>query len=88
MIQELIGFTAGVGTTFSFIPQVLKVYKDSNIEGLSIHMMMIHFSGVSLWIIYGILKHDNIIISFNSITLLAVMSIICKYIQVKRQMLP
>jgi len=85
MSENIIGFVAGIGTTFSFIPQVYKVCKYSNIDGLSIHMMLIHFSGVVLWIVYGVKKSDIIITSFNSITLMAVICILLKYIQIKRK---
>lgn len=77
-IIESIGIIAGIGTTISFCPQVWAVYTQSN-TGLSPYMLMIHFTGVSCWIIYGILIKDYIILGFNAITLLLLSSIIAKY---------
>jgi MtN3 and saliva related transmembrane protein len=84
LFMNLIGLGAGMGTTFSFLPQVIHIIKTSNIDGLSPFMILVHFSGVGLWIIYGILKYDKIIISFNSITLFFIILITFKYIQIKK----
>jgi uncharacterized protein with PQ loop repeat len=92
MIQKqtlsiLFGMLGGVGTTFSFLPQVIHVYRKplpesssiNRTQGLSPYMLGIHFGGVSSWLLYGIVVHDPFVISFNSITLLMVSSIIVKY---------
>ena len=80
-MEKSIGFLAGIGTTFSFCPQVWKISKGTcQMEGLSIYMMAVHFTGVSFWITYGIIRNDDIIILFNAITLALVSSIIMKYI--------
>jgi uncharacterized protein with PQ loop repeat len=82
-LSILFGILGGVGTTFSFLPQVIHVYRKPSPEsssGLSPYMLGIHFSGVSSWLLYGILIHDPFVISFNSITLLMVSSIIVKYL--------
>ena len=82
-MDKYIGIIAGIGTTFSFLPQVFKIYKNPSIEGLSLYMMMVHFTGVSFWITYGIMRNDEIIIGFNSITLVLVFFLIIKYICIK-----
>ena len=60
---ETIGYIAGLLTTSSFIPQVLKSYKIkiNNINSskkivpdISIYFLSIIFIGMNLWIIYGI----------------------------------
>lgn len=80
-LSEYIGIIAGIGTTFSFFPQVWKVYTDSqSVSGLSPYMMMIHFVGGSCWIVYGILQNDYIITGFNSITIVLLSAIIIKYV--------
>lgn len=79
-MEQAVGYIAGIGTTFSFCPQVWKMYRNPcEIEGISIYMMFVHFTGVSFWITYGILKNDEIIIIFNTITLALVSSIMVKY---------
>ena len=86
-LSILFGMLGGVGTTFSFLPQVIHVYRKPSPEsssinrtqGLSPYRLGIHFGGVSSWLLYGIVVHDPFVISFNSITLLMVSSIIVKY---------
>ena len=86
-LSILFGMLGGVGTTFSFLPQVIHVYRKplpetssiNRTQGLSPYMLGIHFGGVSSWLLYGILVHDPFVISFNSITLLMVSAIIVKY---------
>ena len=83
-VKEIVGIIAGVGTTFSFFPQVCKVFTDKrSVDGLSPYMLVIHFIGVSCWVTYGILQHDHIIMVFNLITVLLLTSIIIRYIGVK-----
>jgi MtN3 and saliva related transmembrane protein len=69
----------GLGTTFSFAPQVYKVYKNNDVEGLSSYMLGIHFSGVTCWLFYGFFIKDVFVLFFNGITLLMLSLIIGKY---------
>ena len=80
LISKVFGYLGGIGTTISFLPQVVKIYKQNNNDGLSIYMFLIHLSGVSSWVIYGIYIEDIIVILYNSITLLLICLIIFKYI--------
>lgn len=67
-IKTIVGFLAGAGTTFSFLPQLIRVIRQGSAQGLSPSTFMIHTTGVSCWIAYGILARDWIIVLFNSIT--------------------
>lgn len=77
--EQYIGMVAGIGTTISFCPQVCKIFYYNSLDGLSIYMVIIHFIGVLFWITYGILRNDVIIIAFNTITSVLVLSILSKY---------
>jgi MtN3 and saliva related transmembrane protein len=66
---SLIGMFAGICTTVSFLPQVIKTWREKNADGLSVQMFSIFTTGVTLWLTYGILKKDLAIILSNSITL-------------------
>lgn len=80
-VSQIIGFCAGIGTTFSFLPQVWRVYtNDCTSRELSVFMMIVHFSGTSLWIGYGICQDDFIIIAFNGITLTLIACIATRYV--------
>ena len=67
---ELIGFLAAVLTTVAFIPQVYKVWQTKSVSGLSLTMYLIFFSGVFLWLVYGLIINSLPMILGNSITLL------------------
>ncbi len=66
--QELIGLLAAILTTSAFVPQVYKLYKEKNAQGVSLTMYLIMFIGVLLWLLYGILIGSIAIIVANSVT--------------------
>ena len=67
-IYESVGFIAAILTTTGFVPQVYKIYKEKNAEGVSLTMYIILFIGVLLWLVYGILIGSLSIIIANGIT--------------------
>ena len=73
---EIVGLTAAFLTTSAFIPQVYKIYKEKNADGISLTMYIILFIGVILWFIYGILIGSVSIIIANGVTALLQLSII------------
>jgi MtN3 and saliva related transmembrane protein len=75
-IFEVIGLSAAFLTTSAFIPQVYKIYKEKNAEGISLTMYLILFTGVILWFVYGLLIGSLSIIIANGVTALLQLSII------------
>ena len=73
--------SAGIGTTASFLPQVIKVWANKSTQDLSISMFMIHMSGVTLWIAYGLAREDTIIILFNGTTFVLCLFILVAFIR-------
>jgi MtN3 and saliva related transmembrane protein len=67
---EIIGLLAGAGTTASFVPQVLKIFRDGDTSAISLGMYTMFFSGVCLWLIYGIMSDQLPVILPNLITML------------------
>lgn len=67
---DVIGIGAGVGTTISFLPQMFRVIRTKSVQDLALGMFLIHSTGVSLWVIYGFMIHNFIIIGFNMLTLI------------------
>lgn len=67
---KLIGFTAAVLTTVSFLPQAVKVIRTRNTAGISLTMYVVFATGVFLWLVYGLFMHDTPIIFANFITLI------------------
>ena len=75
-LYEVIGLTAAFLTTSAFIPQVYKIYKEKNADGISLTMYIILFIGVILWFVYGLLIGSLSIIIANGVTALLQLSII------------
>ena len=73
---ETIGTVAGILTTVSFFPQVIKVIKTKSTHDLSIWMFSLFSTGVFLWIIYGACYHSIPIVIANTITLFCAMIIL------------
>jgi MtN3 and saliva related transmembrane protein len=82
-LTSIIGLLAGTGTTFSFAPQVYHIFRSSSADGLSPYMMAVHVSGAGLWIAYGLMRKDYIVVGFNGATLTMMSMIIFKYLQIK-----
>lgn len=78
-MTEIIGYLAAFLTTASFLPQVFKALKTGDTSGISLIMYLMLIGGVILWLIYGILLQNKIIILSNSITtILAVIVLLIK----------
>ena len=75
-VFEIVGLSAAFLTTSAFIPQVYKIYKEKNADGISLTMYIILFTGVILWFIYGFLIGSLSIIIANGVTALLQLSII------------
>jgi len=73
---ELIGYIAAFFTTFSFAPQAVLTLRTRDTRTLSLGMYSMFVVGVSLWLIYGVLRDDWIIVLANGLTLLLSMPIL------------
>ena len=60
---------ASVCTGVSMVPQLIKVLKERKAENVSLVMLLVLFAGLGLWVYYGILKDDLIIIISNTFSL-------------------
>ena len=65
-LTDIIGVTAGVLVLSSFIPQLHKAYKTKRMIDVSIYLMALIASGMFLWVIYGIIRRDPVIIVTNA----------------------
>jgi MtN3 and saliva related transmembrane protein len=70
MNTQLLGISAGILTTISFLPQVIKTWKSRSAKDLSLGMFSLFCLGVVLWLAYGILVHDIPVIVANLMTLI------------------
>jgi MtN3 and saliva related transmembrane protein len=67
---QVIGIGAGILTSVSMLPQIIKIFKEKKAEDLSVVMILVLISGIIGWIWYGILRNDLPIILTNSFSLL------------------
>ncbi|MDX1546673.1 MAG: SemiSWEET transporter [Rhodothermales bacterium] len=65
----IIGLVAGALTTLAFLPQVVKTWRVKSSEDLSLGTFALIFTGVALWLVYGLLTDDLPIILANVVTL-------------------
>ncbi len=75
-LDDLIGFSAAVLTTGSFIPQVLRSYRTRDVSGISLGMYVMFALGVALWLGYGVVTRAWPVIIANGITLVLALSIL------------
>ena len=52
-LPTAVGLLAGVLSTWSFVPQVLKIWREGDTEAISLRMFAMRSLGVTLWAVYG-----------------------------------
>ncbi len=81
-LVEMVGFLAGAITTFSFLPQLIAVYRQKSAKDLSWLYLATFTAGVGLWLTYGLMLSAPPIIVANVVTLAllaAIMTLKVKY---------
>ena len=64
-----LGFVAGTLTTFSFVPQLLKAWRSTDTEAISMRTYLISTGAFTLWIVHGVMIGRLPIIVFNVLSL-------------------
>jgi MtN3 and saliva related transmembrane protein len=72
----LIGFIAAFCTTVSYYPQLKKCWETGSAGDLSLKMFATLAIGIALWVVYGFLKSDVVIIIANAISFALLMGIL------------
>ncbi|WP_330745369.1 SemiSWEET transporter [Chryseobacterium sp. CP-77] len=80
MDENILGIVAGVLTSISMIPQLVKVIREKNVEDISLLMLLVLISGLSLWVWYGFAKDELPIILSNAFAVLVNVSLLVCYI--------
>ena len=75
-IDALLGYIAASLTTFSFLPQLIRVALTRKTEDISRNMYILLNIGVFLWFVYGFRKNDYPIMLANLITLIFCITIL------------
>ena len=63
--DSLFGISAAFLTTLSFVPQIIKAYRTRRMNDVSRYLMILFTTGSILWIIYGMLHKDLVIVGAN-----------------------
>ncbi|MCM8781185.1 MAG: SemiSWEET transporter [Candidatus Omnitrophica bacterium] len=84
MFWKTIGICAATLTTFSFVPQIIKIIQTKSSKDLSLITLLQFALGVFLWMIYGIHIKDIIIITANTVTLVTIITLISLYFVYKK----
>ena len=71
----VVGFGAAIGTTAAWFPQVARTWNTRSARDFSWGYLSLFIMGVFLWTMYGVLRHDLVVIIANGITLLLVISV-------------
>lgn len=69
LLTEIIGIAAGVCTSISLLPQIIKVIREKKAEDISIFYLIVLLCGLGLWTYYGVLKDDFPIIATNVVSM-------------------
>jgi MtN3 and saliva related transmembrane protein len=71
-----VGGVAALCTTVSYFPQLKKCWQTGHTGDLSLQMFLVLAAGVGLWVVYGFLKSDLVIIAANSVSLVLLLAIL------------
>ena len=63
----VLGTVAGFCTTFAYVPQLIKIWKQGG-RDLSYAMLSLYLFGVCLWLAYGLLIHAQAVVITNFAT--------------------
>ena len=75
-LTTVIGLAAGLLTTLSLVPQVMKIWKSRSAKDVSRKMFIAFCLGVALWLVYGVVKGDIPMMIWNSVSLALALSIL------------
>jgi MtN3 and saliva related transmembrane protein len=80
---ELLGYAAGAITTLTFLPQVIKTWKEKSAKDVSLVMFIIAALNETMWIFYGALLSPTnwVIVWTNSVIL--VMSVTMIFLKLR-----
>ncbi len=70
MKVDIIGYTAACFTTFSLLPQIVRMYRLKEAKDVSLFMPLMVAIGSVLWVVYGFLIASPPVIAANGIALI------------------
>jgi MtN3 and saliva related transmembrane protein len=68
MLATATGMIAALFTTVAYVPQLKKCWDTGRADDLSLKMFALLAAGIGLWVAYGALQHDVVIVAANSVS--------------------
>ena len=65
MDPQIVGYIASAITVLTFLPQVIKTWKEKSAKDISLMMFLIAIANEILWIVYGVMINNDVIIATN-----------------------
>ena len=84
-LENTIGVLASIFTGISLLPQLIKLVKEKDPENIPLGMSAILLLGLGLWVYYGSLKSDWIIIVSNAFSWMVNVTIILLTLKYKNK---
>lgn len=75
-LPTALGSVAGVLSTSSFVPQVMKAWRERDTRAISTRMYVVTVTAFALWIVYGVLLGSVPLVVFNLASLALAASIL------------
>ena len=69
-MKDIIGYVAALFTTFSLLPQIIRIWKLKEARDISLFMPLMVSIGAVLWLVYGIMIAEAPVIAANAVSLL------------------
>jgi len=79
MFWLVVGASAAVLTSFSFLPQIIKTVKTRSAKDISVFMLVQFACGSLLWMAYSVHLNDPIIMGANCVTFVSLFSLLILY---------
>ena len=68
-VIDAVGVAAAVCSMTSFVPQVVKIWREKDASSVSLRMYVVTVTGFTLWTVYGVLLKSWPLIGSNLISL-------------------
>ena len=75
-LTTVIGIFAAFCTTVSYFPQLKKCWETNSAGDLSLKMFSVLAVGIALWIVYGYLQSDWVIVLANAVSFCCLLGIL------------
>mgnify|MGYP001322984474 FL=1 len=66
---DILGYAAGAVTAITFLPQVVKTWKEKSAKDISLYMFLIAFVNEIMWLVWGLMIDNMVVILTNAVML-------------------